>query len=153
MEFRRNARINAPLSDVWALIDDIPTVAACIPGVTGVEMRSGTEFSCVVNQRLGSVKSSFRIAAELTDVVPRQQVAIICQGEDKGLRSTVRADLRFGLVDEGEATAVDILANFQVTGRIATFGQRIVAVQAEQVVLKALRNVDQLLTERRAASA
>jgi uncharacterized protein len=153
MEFRRNARINAPLSDVWALIDDIPTVAACIPGVTGVEMRSGTEFDCVVNQRLGSVKSSFQIAAELTDVVPRQQVGIVCQGEDRGLRSTVRADLRFRLAEEGEATAVDILADFQVTGRIATFGQRIVAVQAEQVVLKALRNVDQLLSERRAASA
>ena len=153
MEFRRNARINAPLSDVWALIDDIPTVAACIPGVTGVEMRSSTEFTCLVNQRLGSVKSSFRIAAELTDVVPRQQVGIVCQGEDRGLRSTVRADLRFRLAEEGEATAVDILADFQVTGRIATFGQRIVAVQAEQVVLKALRNVDQLLSERRAASA
>jgi carbon monoxide dehydrogenase subunit G len=153
MEFRRNARIDAPLSDVWALVDDIPTVAACIPGVTGVEMRSAREFTCVVNQRLGSVKSSFRIGAELTDVVPRQQVAIVCQGEDRGLRSTVRADLRFGLADEGEATAVEILADFQVTGRIATFGQRIVAVQAEQVVLKALRNVDQLLKERRATPA
>jgi carbon monoxide dehydrogenase subunit G len=31
MEFRRNARINAPLADTWALVDDIPTVASCIP--------------------------------------------------------------------------------------------------------------------------
>jgi uncharacterized protein len=153
MEFRRNARINAPLDEVWALMDDIPTVAGCIPGVTGVEMKSDTEFSCVVNQRLGSVKSSFNIAGEMTDVVERQKVTINCQGEDRGLRSSVRANLRFGLTDEGEATAVDILADFQVTGRIATFGQRIVAAQAEQVVMKALGNVDRLLGERRAASA
>jgi uncharacterized protein len=153
MEFRRNARINAPLSDVWALVDDIPTVAGCIPGVTGVEMKSGTEFTCVVNQRLGSVKSSFNIAAEMTDVVDRQKLTITCQGEDRGLRSSVRANLQFGLADEGEATAVDILADFQVTGRIATFGQRIVAAQAELVVMKALGNVDRLLSERRAASA
>jgi uncharacterized protein len=153
MEFRRNARINAPLSDVWALVDDIPTVAGCIPGVTGVEMKSGTEFTCVVNQRLGSVKSSFNIAAEMTDIVDRQKITITCQGEDRGLRSSVRANLQFGLADEGEATAVDILADFQVTGRIATFGQRIVAAQAELVVMKALGNVDRLLSERRAASA
>jgi carbon monoxide dehydrogenase subunit G len=153
MEFRRNARINAPLSDVWALVDDIPTVAGCIPGVTGVEMKSGTEFTCVVNQRLGSVKSSFNIAAEMTDIVDRQKLTITCQGEDRGLRSSVRANLQFGLADEGEATAVDILADFQVTGRIATFGQRIVAAQAELVVMKALGNVDRLLSERRAASA
>jgi carbon monoxide dehydrogenase subunit G len=153
MEFRRNARINAPLDDVWALLGDIPTVAACIPGVTGFEMKSDTEFDCVVNQRLGSVKSSFKIAAEMTDVVERQRVAINCEGEDRGLRSSVRARLQFGLADEGAATGVDILADFQVTGRIATFGQRIVAAQAEQVVMKALGNVDRLLSERRAASA
>jgi uncharacterized protein len=153
MEFRRNARINAKLSDVWALIDDIPTVAGCIPGVTAVEMQSATEFTCVVNQRLGSVKSSFRIAAEMTDMVPRQKVTILCEGEDKGLRSNIRANLRFELDDEGETTAVGILADFQVTGRIATFGHRIVAAQSEQVVMKALGNVDRLLSERRAASA
>ena len=153
MEFRRNARINAPLADVWALIDDIPTVASCIPGVTSVQMKSDTTFDCVVNQRLGSVKSSFDIAAEMTDVVEREKVTITCQGEDRGLRSSVRANLRFDLADEGEATGVDILADFQVTGRIATFGQRIVAAQAELVVMKALGNVDRLLGERRAASA
>jgi uncharacterized protein len=153
MEFRRNARINAPLADVWALIDDIPTVASCIPGVTSVEMKSDTTFDCVVNQRLGSVKSSFNIAAEMTDIVEREKVTITCQGEDRGLRSSVRANLRFDLADQGEATGVDILADFQVTGRIATFGQRIVAAQAELVVMKALGNVDRLLGERRAASA
>jgi carbon monoxide dehydrogenase subunit G len=153
MEFRRNARINAPLADVWALIDDIPTVASCIPGVSGVEMKSDTTFDCVVNQRLGSVKSSFNIAAEMTDIVEREKVTITCQGEDRGLRSSVRANLRFDLSDEGEATGVAIVADFQVTGRIATFGQRIVAAQAELVVMKALGNVDRLLGERRAASA
>ena len=153
MEFRRNARIDAPLADVWALIDDIPTVAGCIPGVTDVEMRGEREFECVVTQRVGSVKSSFRIVAQMTDIVPAQTVTVVCEGKDKVLGSNVRAHVKFDLSDQGEATAVDILADFQVTGRIATFGQRIIAAKAEQVVMKALRNVDQLLTERRAASA
>jgi carbon monoxide dehydrogenase subunit G len=153
MEFRRNARINAPVSDVWALVDDIPTAASCIPGVTEVQMRGEREFDCVVTQRVGSVKSSFGIRAEMTDLVPNEQVTIVCEGKDKLLGSNVRANVRFRLRDEGEATAVDIAADFQVTGRIATFGQRIIAAKAEQVVMKSLRNVDQLLAERRATSA
>jgi carbon monoxide dehydrogenase subunit G len=153
MEFRRNARINSPLADTWALIDDIPTVATCIPGVTDVEMQGEREFDCVVTQRVGSVKSSFRIAARMIDIVPAQAVTIVCEGKDKVLGSNVHANVKFGLSEEGETTLVDILADFQVTGRIATFGQRIIAAKAEQVVMKALRNVDQLLTERRATSA
>jgi uncharacterized protein len=158
MEFRRNARIDAPVSDVWALVDDIPTAASCIPGVTDVQMRGEREFDCVVTQRVGSVKSSFGIRAEMTDLVPNEQVTIVCEGKDKLLGSNVRANVRFrlgavGTSAGGEATAVDIAADFQVTGRIATFGQRIIAAKAEQVVMKSLRNVDQLLAERRATSA
>jgi uncharacterized protein len=153
MEFRRNARINAPLADTWALVDDIPTVASCIPGVTDVEMTGDRTFDCLVTQRVGSVKSSFRIAAQMTDVVPHEKVTIIAEGKDKVLGSNVRAEVRFLLSEQNQATEVDIHADFQVTGRIATFGQRIIAAKAEQVVMKALKNVDQLLQDRRAASA
>src|SRR6266545_2542371 len=107
MEFKRNARIQAPLSDVWALVDDVPTVAGCIPGVHDLDMRGEREFDCVVSQRVGSVKSNF---------------------------------------------ALHIVADFQVTGRIATFGHRIISAKAEQVVMEAIRNVDKLLGERRATS-
>jgi uncharacterized protein len=148
MEFRRNARINAPVADVWALVDDIPTAAGCIPGVTDVHMRGEREFDCVVTQRVGSVKSSFGIRAQMTDIVPREKVTIVCEGRDKVLGSNVRATVRFALGDEGQATAVDIAADFQVTGRIATFGQRIIAAKAEQVVMRSLRNVDELLAGR-----
>jgi carbon monoxide dehydrogenase subunit G len=89
----------------------------------------------------------------MTDVVPKDKVTIVCQGRDKGLGSNVRAHIQFDLRDEGATTAVGIAADFQVTGRIATFGGRIVATKAEQVVMNALQNVDRLLAERRAASA
>jgi carbon monoxide dehydrogenase subunit G len=153
MEFRRTARIDAPLADTWSLIDDIPTVATCIPGVTDVDMKGEREFECRVTQKVGSVKSSFWIVAQMTDIVPAKAVSIVCEGKDKVLGSNVRARVKFDLADQDGATGVDIAADFQVTGRIATFGQRIIAAKAEQVVMKSLRNVDELLSQRRAASA
>lgn len=152
MEFKRNASINAPLSDVWALVDDIPTVATCIPGVHDLEMRGEREFDCIVSQRVGSVKSNFALHTVVSDVEPRSRLSLESQGQDRALGSSVKANLRFGLSDKGDETEVDIVADFQVTGRIATFGHRIIAAKAEQVVMEALRNVDKLLTERRATS-
>jgi uncharacterized protein len=153
MEFRRTARINAPLSDVWALVDDIPAVAACIPGVHDLAMAGDKEFDCVVSQRVGSVKSNFALHTVLGDVEERKSLTLTSQGQDRKLGSSVKATMRFGLTDAGEQTAVDIVADFQVTGRIATFGHRIISAKAEQVVLEALRNVDTLVTDRREGGA
>jgi carbon monoxide dehydrogenase subunit G len=153
MEFRRTARITAPLSDVWALVDDIPTVAGCIPGVHDLEMRGEREFDCVVSQRVGSVKSNFTLHTKVGDIEPRKRLALESQGQDRALGSSVKANLQFGLDDQGDETEVDIVADFQVTGRIATFGHRIISAKAEQVVMEALRNVDKLLTERRSTSS
>jgi carbon monoxide dehydrogenase subunit G len=153
MEFRRTARLSAPLEQVWALVDDIPTVAGCIPGVHDLEMRGEREFDCVVSQRVGSVKSNFTLHTVVGDVEPRKRLTLESQGQDRALGSNVKANLQFGLDDKGEETEVDIVADFQVTGRIATFGHRIISAKAEQVVMEALRNVDKLLSERRSASS
>jgi carbon monoxide dehydrogenase subunit G len=152
MEFRRNAQINAPLDQVWALIDDIPAVAGCIPGVADLELKGPQEFDCVISQRVGSVKSKFTLHTVISDLDPRKRLTLVSTGQDRSLGSNVKANLQFGLGDKGEATEVDIVADFQVTGRIATFGHRIIAAKAEQVVMEALRNVDQLLAERRGSS-
>jgi carbon monoxide dehydrogenase subunit G len=150
MEFQRNALLDAPLSDVWALVDDIPAVAGCIPGVHDLDMRGEREFDCIVSQRVGSVKSSFSLRTVVGDIEPRKRLALESRGQDRALGSSVKANLQFGLADRGERTEVDIVADFQVTGRIATFGHRIIAAKAEQVVMEALGNVDRLLAERRA---
>jgi carbon monoxide dehydrogenase subunit G len=152
MEFKRNARIQAPLSDVWALVDDIPSVAGCIPGVHDLDMRGEREFDCIVSQRVGSVKSNFALHTVVGDIEPRSRLTLQSQGQDRALGSSVKANLQFGLSEKDEETEVDIVADFQVTGRIATFGHRIISAKAEQVVMEAIRNVDKLLGERRATS-
>jgi carbon monoxide dehydrogenase subunit G len=152
MEFKRNARIQAPLSDVWALVDDIPTVAGCIPGVHDLDMKGEREFDCIVSQRVGSVKSNFSLHTVVGDIQPLQRLTLESHGQDRALGSSVKANLQFGLAGRGEETEVDIVADFQVTGRIATFGHRIISAKAEQVVMEALRNVDKLLVERRATA-
>ncbi|HZC98674.1 MAG TPA: SRPBCC domain-containing protein [Actinomycetes bacterium] len=153
MEFKRNARIQAPLSDVWALVDDIPAVAGCIPGVHDLQMRGAREFDCVVSQRVGSVKSNFALRTVVGGVEPRERLSLESRGQDRALGSSVKANLQFSLADRGAETVVDIAADFQVTGRIATFGHRIISAKAEQVVMEAIRNVDKLLGERRATPA
>lgn len=150
MEFRRTVRINAPVTDVWALVDDVAAVASCIPGLGELEMKGDHEFDCVVKQRVGSVKSAFQLHNTIGDLDPGHSLTVVSEGRDQSLNSQVKATQRFAFSPDDDATQVDIVADFQVTGRIATFGHRIILAKAEQVTVEALRNVERLLEQRRA---
>lgn len=145
MEFSRTVEIDAPFEKVWALVNDVPSVATCIPGVSNVEMSGPTAFTCKLVQRVGSAKANFDLTSSLDVDEAASEVVAQSDGRDRALGSTVNARQVFRLKDLGGRTEVTIDANVQITGRIATFGHRIIAAKAEQVTVEALQNVDTLL--------
>jgi carbon monoxide dehydrogenase subunit G len=66
------------------------------------------------------------------------------------MNSSIVAEQRFELTPVGEATDIAISAEIRVTGKLATFGSRIVLSKAEQVVTESMANVEELLKGRRA---
>jgi carbon monoxide dehydrogenase subunit G len=102
---------------------------------------------------VGSVKANFQLRNELIDVTPKVSLTVVSSGKDNALNSSVRTTQVFGLRDLDGQTEVTINADIRVTGRIATFGGRIIQAKAEQVTVEALENVAILLRERRADSA
>lgn len=149
MQFNKTVRIDAPIGEVWSLVNDIESVAACIPGVSEVRAVGPDDFDSLVSMRVGPVTANFSIRTTVQDRVPERSVTALTQGLDKRLGSNVKVQQVFELRPDGDQTEVDISADVQVTGRIATFGQRIISAKAEQVILEALENVSRLLRERR----
>lgn len=149
MEFDRTVEIDAPIDAVWALVADIPLVASCIPGVTGVEMTGDDRFACKLVQRVGSAKANFTLASVLEVDEPARRVVVDSDGRDRALGSTVSARqvMQFSTTDHG-GTRVAIDATVQITGRLATFGHRVLATKAEQVTVDAVSNVEKLLKSR-----
>ena len=154
MDFSRTVEVAAPIDDVWALVGDVPAAASCIPGVRDVEMNDDHSFTCLLVQHVGSVKASFALQTRL-EVDPTERIVVVSsEGVDRGLSSSVKATQKFTFSEVDAArTQVDIVADVQISGRVATFGQRIIAAKAEQVTVESIRNVDRLLESRRNGSA
>jgi carbon monoxide dehydrogenase subunit G len=148
VDFSRTVDISAPIDEVWALTSDIEAVAECIPGVQDVEMTGPDEFTCKLVQRVGSVKAAFALRTRLQVDKAARTVVTTSEGQDRGLASTVKAVQTFTISAEGGKTQVHIRADVQITGRIATFGHRIIGAKAEQVTVEAIRNVEDLLAAR-----
>jgi carbon monoxide dehydrogenase subunit G len=150
MEFTRSVELSAPIEDAWALVTDVPAAASCIPGVSDVQMTDTTAFTCKLSQRVGSAKANFDLKSDMTIDESGRSVVVKSSGRDRALGSTVSATQTFVFSETGAgATTVLIDADIQMTGRIATFGHRIIATKAEQVTVEAIKNVDDLLAGRR----
>jgi carbon monoxide dehydrogenase subunit G len=153
MDFSRTVEVDAPIDEVWALTADIEAVAGCIPGIRDLEMVAPGEFTCLLVQHVGSVKAAFALRSSMQVDEANRTVTATSTGQDRGLGSTVKAAQKFVLSPSGDRTAVSIEADVQITGRIATFGHRIIGAKAEQVTVEAIRNVDALLASRAAAGS
>ena len=85
------------------------------------------------------------IAAKVTERVYYVQGGTgVASAANEGFNSNAG----FVITDEGGKTEVHISADVQITGKIATFGHRIIAAKAEQVTVAAIRNVEDLLAAR-----
>jgi uncharacterized protein len=149
VDFSRTVDIGASIDEVWALTADIPAVAGCIPGVRDLEIVGPDEFTCKLVQHVGSVKATFALRIHLQIDKGARTVVTSSAGQDRVLASSVKAVQTFGIAAHGDRTQVTINADVQITGRIATFGHRIIAAKAEQVTVEAIRNVEELLAARR----
>ncbi len=155
MKFEKTVRIGAPPAEIWGLMDDIEAVALCIPGISNYKATGPKAFSALLTQRVGPVTARFKLTTKLTDLDPLKSVTAVVDGTDTGLGSSVHSEQVFAFTeaDDGAATEIAITADVRMVGRVATFGQRIVGIKAEQVVIGSLANVSRLLEERRAGSS
>ena len=150
MKFEKTVRVSATPDELWDLIGDIESVAACVPGMSEIASEGPNQFTALMTQKVGPVTARFRLSTSLADLEPATGLTAVSEGRDPELESSVRAEQRFTLRPVDDATDVDISANIRMTGRVATFGQRIISTKAEQVVVQSLANISELLEKRRA---
>lgn len=153
MKFEKTIRVNATPAEIWTLVDEIEVIAGCIPGIGNYSPRGPQEFDSVLTQNVGPVKARFQLNTKLKDLDREKSVTAVSEGRDSHMASSVIAEQRFELIPVGDDTDIAISADIRVTGKLATFGSRIVLSKAEQVVAEAIANVSKLLEDRRQSQA
>jgi uncharacterized protein len=152
MRFQREAILAALPEEVWSLVEDIPALADCIPGLVSFDIHDDRHFSSVVSIRVGPVQPRFRLETELTDLDPPRALTVITEGVDPALGSRVRQRQSVTLTRVVDQTRVTIDLEIQISGRIATFGQRVIASKAEEFASEVIANVNEKLAARRSTA-
>jgi uncharacterized protein len=125
MRIENVVEVDAPVDRVWALVNDIPRVAPCMPGAALTGVVDEQTYEGTVAVKLGPLRMSYkgRVVVEEVDEAARS-ARLAASGKDTKGAGTARATVETRLEPVGDArTRIAVASDVQLTGRVASFGR------------------------------
>lgn len=117
-----------PVDKVWAFFQNIPQVAACLPGAELTEDLGNDTYQGRVAVRMGPVRLNFGGTAQITDrdEAARRLVVHATGAEAKG-RGQASMDITATLTRAGQGTNVAVAQDLQLSGAAAQYGRGMIS--------------------------
>lgn len=134
MRIEKTCELPFPLQVAWARLTDPDLIGACVPGVEKVERLDDTHFLVTVTVKVGVIKPTFRLNVGLVEQAPPRYLRSTCAGEANGMLGSLRQTTEIHLSSTSDAaTRLDVAAEFDVFGRLGTFGYGVLKGKADQL--------------------
>lgn len=149
MRFVECLEVPVSIQAVWDFVWQVDRLAACLPGCTGVEERQARRaYTAHFQDHIGPYKVQFDLEIEMEANEPERTVRLTAKGRDARLGVSQRVAMAAGLRELAPGqTAVDIEADIEVLGKIATLGQFAVKRKAKEVVAQFTANLKRELAQ------
>src|SRR5919197_2581610 len=125
MKIEQTVEVDAPLERVWALVNDVPRIAPCMPGAALTDVVDDKTYNGTIRVKLGPINMNYKGSAVLQDVDEVNHSArISASGKDVRGSGTARAgvDTKLEAISESRTRMV-VNADVQLTGKVASFGR------------------------------
>jgi carbon monoxide dehydrogenase subunit G len=117
-----------PIDAVWTFFDDIPQVAACLPGAELAESLGDDRYRGTVGVRMGPVRLQF---SGLATIVERddatKRIVVDAAGAEQRGRGQARMTVTAVLSSLGRGTRVDVQQDLQLSGAAAQYGRGMIS--------------------------
>ena len=136
MLIKDDFEVPQPVDKVWAFFQDIPQVAACLPGAELNEEVGPDKYAGKVGIRMGPVKMEFAGQAEVRERDEANRTIVVdAAGADEKGRGTAALGLTARLVPLGSGTRVEVEQSLLLSGAAAQYGRGMIA-DVSAVLLK-----------------
>lgn len=136
----------------WQLLKDVEAVAGCMPGAEISEVVDENNYKGKVKVKLGPVNMAFNgdIIVKGIDAEARQ-IQLFCEGQDNKGTSKASMDLTANISDSSDSASELVGdAKVVVNGKLASFGQRMMAQVSDQILEQFAENFRKKLIARAA---
>ncbi len=143
---------DAPQQAVWEAILDPEVLTKVLPGAEKLEQVAENEYAGVIDIRVGPVQGTFQGRVKLTEVDPPNGYHMEMEGQGRPGYVRGEGDIRLESAPDGK-TVMHYSGQAQLSGRIASVGQRLIDSTARSLTRQALENLDRIIQARVAAEA
>jgi carbon monoxide dehydrogenase subunit G len=132
MLIKSDFEVAQPVDKVWTFFDDIPQVAACLPGAQLTDAVTGDggaeKYLGKVGIRMGPVRLAFAGTATIVerDEAARRVVVDAAGADEKG-RGQATMLVTATLASTGRGTKVDVVQDLQLSGAAAQYGRGMIS--------------------------
>ncbi len=124
MLIKNDFEVAEPVEKVWQFFQNIPQVAACLPGAELTEDLGGEKYKGRVAVRMGPVKLQFAGTADITERdEATNRVVVHASGADERGRGQASMVVTATLTRAGRGTRVDVTQDLQLSGAAAQYGR------------------------------
>lgn len=126
MKIEGDYQLAADIETVWRDLNDPEILNECIPGCEAIEQIGPDEFECVITNKIGPVKATFKSVLRITNSNPPNSYTLA--GEGKGGPAGFgkgSADVELEANEDG--TLLKYAAELSVGGKLAQVGARLIS--------------------------
>ena len=120
MKIENSFTVDAPISEAWTLLTDIPEIAPCLPGAKLTGEEDGV-YSGGIKVKVGPITAEYRGSAEFVEFDEVAHKAVINgKGRDTRGAGNAQALITAQMASvEGDKTQVDIVTDLKISGKVA----------------------------------
>jgi carbon monoxide dehydrogenase subunit G len=124
MRLEQTFDVQAPLSHVWAALNDLERVAPCLPGAAITSHDEDGTYHGTFTVKLGPMTAAYNGTIRIEDVDEAAHKATLkARGTDKRGQGGASATIVNTLTEHEGGTRVEAVTDFTITGRLAQFGR------------------------------
>jgi carbon monoxide dehydrogenase subunit G len=125
VKIEQNVEVDAPLDRVWALVNDVPRIAPCMPGAQLTNVVDESTYEGTIRVKLGPINMSYKGKAVMGEIDEATHTArLTASGKDVRGGGTARAGVEMKLESlSASSTSMAVTADVQLTGKVASFGR------------------------------
>lgn len=135
MELKDEITINAPMTRVYAALNDPEVLRQCIPGCEELIKHSDTELEAKVVLKVGPVKARFGGNVELDTSGAPDAFSLTGQGSG-GAAGYAKGGADVTLVEVDGVTTLSYTAKVDIGGKLAQLGSRLIQSTAKKLAGK-----------------
>lgn len=146
MKFESQTSVKCSKQALWSLLFDVTRVAALIPGCSDVEeIEPLKQYRALIRQKVGPFKFEMPCEIAVDEYQEMERVGITASGKDKKTATSALVQLIMNLTDANDAVNIDIDADIQISGKLATLGFPVVKKKCAEIFKEFDANLHQAL--------